>query len=304
MTTEFVRAEGVSKSFAGQRVLEDVSFTVPQGEIVGLLGPNGSGKTTMIRLLNGVINPDQGSLRVMGHDPLREGDNIRQMSGILTEGAGLYHEMSALENLRFFAKLYGVRDGQRIGELLDQFELTAHQHKPVGTYSTGMKKRLGLAKALLHRPKLLFLDEPTNGLDPEGIQMVMRFIKELNRTEGTTILLCSHVLHQIESICDRYVFMEYGRVIEQGTIEEIEAKYMKETKLRVETGWRVEGASFQGYPVRAVEAGFVEFTLPSKTVIPGLLQALLQEAPVYSAEITNRDLESLYFEVRGKHGHE
>jgi ABC-2 type transport system ATP-binding protein len=281
-----------------------VSFSVPQGEIVGLLGPNGSGKTTMIRLLNGVINPDLGTLRVMGKDPGREGDSIRQMSGILTEGAGLYHELSARENLRFFAKLYGVRDETRIRELLDRFELTAHQDKTVGTYSTGMKKRLGLAKALLHRPKLLFLDEPTNGLDPEGIQMVMQYIRELNRIEGTTILLCSHVLHQIESICDRYVFMEFGRVIEQGTMQEIEAKYRTETKLRVETGLAIAGDHFHGYPVRRLEAGFVEFSLPSKEVIPGLLQALLQESHVYSAEITNRDLESLYFQVRGKHGHE
>ncbi|MGB8955893.1 MAG: ABC transporter ATP-binding protein [Tumebacillaceae bacterium] len=304
MTISFIEAKGVSKSFHSQQVLSNVSFTVPEGEIVGLLGPNGSGKTTVIRLLNGVINPDGGTLRVGGHDPRENGDAIRRISGILTEGAGMYHEMSGVANLRFFAKLYGVPDEQRIAELLEQFDLTEHQHKAVGTYSTGMKKRLGLAKALLHRPKILFLDEPTNGLDPEGIQMVMKYIKELNRREGTTILLCSHVLHQIESVCDRYVFMEFGRIIEQGTMEEIEAKYMREIELCVETDLRVVGDAYQGYTMRAIDPQRVQFTLPNKQVIPQLLQDLLKEASVYSAEITNRDLESLYFQVRGKHAHE
>ena len=304
MTMPFIEAANVSKSFHNQQVLNNVSFIVHEGEIVGLLGPNGSGKTTVIRLLNGVINPDWGTLRVGGHDPRGNGDAIRRISGILTEGAGMYHEMSGVANLRFFAKLYGVPDEQRIAELLEQFDLTEHQHKAVGTYSTGMKKRLGLAKALLHRPKILFLDEPTNGLDPEGIQMVMTYIKELNRREGTTILLCSHVLHQIESVCDRYVFMEYGRIIEQGTMEEIEGKYMREIELCVETDLQVTGDSYQGYPMRRITPQRVQFTLPNKQVIPQLLQDLLKESSVYSAVITNRDLESLYFQVRGKHAHE
>ena len=134
--------------------------------------------------------------------------------------------------------------------------------------------------------------------------MVMQYIKELNRREGTTILLCSHVLHQIESVCDRYVFMEFGRIIEQGTMEEVEAKYMREIELCVETDLQVVGDFYQGYPMREIAPQRVQFTLPNKQVIPQLLQDLLKESSVYSAEITNRDLESLYFQVRGKHAHE
>ncbi|HEU4965009.1 MAG TPA: ABC transporter ATP-binding protein [Bacilli bacterium] len=302
--TIFLEAAQVRKSFKGHEVLRDVSFQVPQGEIVGLLGPNGSGKTTIVRLLNGVIAPDGGQLRVAGHDPVRDGDAIRRISGILTEGAGLYHEQNAVENLQFFAKLYGVKERGRIEELLALFDLTEHQSKPVGTYSTGMKKRLGLAKALLHRPRVLFLDEPTNGLDPEGIRMVMKYIRTLNRQEGTTILLCSHVLHQIEEVCDRYVFLQNGRIIEQGTLPEIEDRYMTEIHLQVETNLQVTGGSYHGHKVERIGEQSLRFTLASKDEISPLLQQVLQDAWVHAAEITNRDLETLYFTVRGRHGDE
>ncbi|KEO83048.1 ABC transporter ATP-binding protein [Tumebacillus flagellatus] len=300
MNSPYIEVSGVSKRFGTQQVLDDMNFTVRRGEIVGLLGPNGSGKTTMIRLLNGVILPDAGSISVGGHNPAVEGDPIRRKSGILTEGAGMYHELTGLQNLEFFAKLYGVRDQKRLYELLEQFDLTAHMHKLAGTYSTGMKKRLGLAKALLHRPELLFLDEPTNGLDPEGIQLVMKYIRELNRTEGTTILLCSHVLHQIQEVCHEFIFMEYGKVIEQGTNREIESKYVTETVLRVETGLQINADRFAGVSVRRVGDEVLEFRLPNKDGISPLLQAILQKSWVHEAVITNRDLEALYFKVRGE----
>jgi len=305
-----IDAQCVSKRFDGQQVLDEVSLAVPRGEVVGLLGSNGSGKTTMIRLLNGVINRDGGAMRVGGHDPQTDGTPIRAMSGILTEGAGLYHELSGRDNLDFFAKLYGVADRAPIGQLLDQFELTAHQHKPVGQYSTGMKKRLGLAKALLHEPQLLFLDEPTNGLDPEGIQMVIQYLRDLNRERGTTILLCSHVLHQLESICHRYVFLEQGKLLASGTQQELETAYMQHVVLRVETGLDIgeaagsEGAiaAYAGHPVRQIEPGVLEFRLPSKNAISPLLQAILAESWVHAADITNRSLEALYFEIRSSGG--
>lgn len=296
---KMIEVNRVCKSFGQQKVLQEMSFFVNKGEIVGLLGPNGSGKTTMIRLLNGVITPDSGTMEVGGYNPLLEGNPIRQMSGIVTEGAGLYHEMSGSDNLHFFAKLYGVADRKRITYLLEQFDLTKHQHKLVGTYSTGMKKRLGLAKALLHNPKLLFLDEPTNGLDPEGIQMVIHYLSKLNREQGTTILLCSHVLHQVENLCNTYVFMENGRVITQGTKREIEQRYMHEVILKVETGLNLKNGNYAGYSVKSVNQDILHFTLPSKEHIPDLLRKILSESWVYSSEIINRDLESLYFQVRG-----
>lgn len=293
-----IEVAGVSKAYEGRPVLRDMHFKVRQGEIIGLLGPNGAGKTTMVRLLNGVILPDGGTIRVDGRDPAAEGDRTRSISGVVTEGAGLYHEMSAIANLRFFGELYGCPDEERIRELLAKFGLEEHQDKPVGTFSTGMKKRLALAKALLHRPKLLFLDEPTNGLDPDGVRLVLDILRELNETEGTTILLCSHVLHQLESLCHGYVFLDKGRIIDSGTLPEIEEKYLKQVELSVETGLEPQGTAFAGYPFVRSGANRLVFTLPNKAAISSLLGTILAESWVHGATISNRSLEALYFEVR------
>ncbi|MCP8970651.1 ABC transporter ATP-binding protein [Ectobacillus ponti] len=294
----FIEAKGLKKQFGTQAVLEDVSFSVPAGSTVGLLGPNGSGKTTIVRLLNGVIRPDGGSMLVGDWDPIRHGDEIRAHSGVLTEGAGLYFEMTGLENLRFFAKLYRAYDETRIQQLLEEFQLGEHQHKKAGTYSTGMKRRLGMIKALLHQPSLLFLDEPTNGLDPEGIQLVLSYIRKL-KTEGTTILLCSHILHQLEPVCDSYLFLEQGRILESGTKVELEERYTTAVKLRVETGLAAQD-TYAGYCLERLDAATVRFYLPGKEAITPLLQQLTQETWVHGAEIEERDLESLYFRIRGK----
>ncbi len=171
-----------------------------------------------------------------------------------------------------------------------------------------MKKRLGLAKALLHRPQILFLDEPTNGLDPEGIRMVLASIRNLNQRDGTTIILCSHLLQQLETVCHRYLFLQPGatgaKLIEQGTLQQLEAKYGKEVVLSVETNLALKGDQFQGLPARQIAAGRLEFSLPDRAAVPGLLRHLLIEANVYSAVLANTDLESLYFKIREGNQHE
>lgn len=300
MAEVMIHMNGVGKSYQHQQVLRDVTFSIEKGQVVGLLGPNGAGKTTIVRLLNGVILPDSGTLAVGGLNPVADGGAVRQMSGVMTEGAGLYHELSGVENLRFFSKLYGLDSEKRIQELLEQFGLAEHQQKPVGKYSTGMKKRLALAKALLHRPSVLFLDEPTNGLDPDGIREVLTLIQQLNREQGTTILICSHVLHQLEHICHSYLFLDKGKVIEAGTKEDIERKYLREVRVRIQTNLALTGSSFVGFPARQINPATIEFSLPSKREIPGLLRAILAQAEVYEAQIVNDHLELLYFLVRGE----
>jgi len=298
-----ISVEQVKKSFNQQQVLKNVSFSIKKGEIVGLIGPNGAGKTTLIRLMNGVIEPNGGQITVGGFSPNGEGDHIRKMSGVLTEGAGLYHGLSGIENLRFFASLYGNIEEERIQSLLTLFGLKKHQHKNVGKYSTGMKKRLGLVRALLHQPKILFLDEPTNGLDPEGIHFVMDTLKEINQREGTTIILCSHVLHQLAEVCHRFLFLDRGTIIESGTLNELENKYIREIHLKIETDENLENMNQFGLPVEKIDANHWKFSLSGKRDIPPLLSAILQKYPVYSAEIINRDLESLYFRIRKEANH-
>ena len=301
---ELLTLQGVTKRFQKHPVLKGITFHVNKGEVLGLLGPNGSGKTTTIRLLNGVIRPDSGSLSVAGLDPYRDGDAIRRLSGIVTETAGFYGHMTALENLRFFGQLYGVGGNARALQLLDELGLGAHRDRKVGGFSTGMKKRLGLAKALLHKPQILYLDEPTNGLDPEGIQQVLAEIERLNRTEGITIVVCSHLLEQLQTVCHRYVFMADGRVLEQGTAAQLEQKYLGDTLVQVETNLEWQGDRYQGVPARRVAPGRVEFTLPSRAAVPGFLRTLLQEAEVYQVLSANQDLQTLYFKVREAARHE
>jgi ABC-2 type transport system ATP-binding protein len=287
----------VTKAFGNQIVVKDVTFSIPEGRIVGLLGPNGAGKTTIIRLLNGVIEPSEGKIEVLGFNPQTEGELIREQSGIVTESAALYHEMSAWDNLKFFAKIYKINDDSRIKYLLEQFDMWEHKDKLVGTFSTGMKKRVALAKALLHKPKLLFLDEPTNSLDPEGIQMVIQYLGKINKEENVTILICSHVLHQLESICDTFLFINRGTIIEQGNRKTLEDKYLQEVIIQLETN--LDPSRLVSYKGKKVGDDLVEFELPSKEEITPLLQKIVQNHWVHSCKIINNDLESLYFKIRG-----
>ncbi len=308
MTAPLIELHSVSKAYGSHEVLRDISFEVKPGEILGLVGPNGTGKTTTIRLINGVIVPRTGRISVDGRDPAQEGEAVRQLSGILTESAGFYGHMTGLENLRFFGELYGVTGDRRPLELLAEFGLSDAASQRVGAYSTGMKKRLGLAKALLHRPKVLFLDEPTNGLDPEGIRMVLEYIRKLNQRDGTTMILCSHLLQQLESVCHRYVFVQRGQqgaqVIEQGTLAQLEERYLGQVMLRVESPLAPTGDSFAGVPVRRAGEGLLEFTLPTREQIPDLLRAILREADLFGATTVGADLESIYFKIKEANRHE
>lgn len=300
MVSEFIRVNELYKSFDQQPVLQNVNFHVKKGAIIGLIGPNGAGKTTFIRILNGVIKSDKGSIVINGLDPLKDGDDIRKMSGIVTESAGLYHQMSGEENLRFFSELYGVKNKNRVVELLMLFDLIDHKDKKVGKYSTGMKKRLALAKALLHKPEILFLDEPTNGLDPDGIKLVLSYLKKYNEETGTTMIICSHVLHQLESVCQSFAFIDHGTIVEQGTLASLAEKYIDVLKVEISTTLKPTTPEYFGYNY-SVEGNKLVFDLPTKHDISTLLNEILKTNEVFSVNIRNTNLESIYFKVRGIH---
>lgn len=297
-----ISASNVSKSFGRKTVVRDLSFKVSAGEVVGLLGPNGSGKTTMVRLLSGVLRPDSGAVSVDGRDPIAEGEAVRMATGVLTESADFYRNMSALGNLRFFADIYGAADRARPEQLLEQFGLADDRDRSVGTFSTGMRKRLGLAKALLHEPSVLFLDEPTNGLDPEGTRMVLESIRQLNSRRPTTILICSHLLDQLEVVCDRYVFIDEGRLIESGTLPELRSRYQQELLVQLDTDMQLNEAEALGYGVAAPAAGAHQlvFTVGRREHVPELLRAVVNRAQLYGARIIEPDLEDLYFSIRAE----
>lgn len=295
-----IKVKNLSKTIGTNEILRNVSFDIKEGSINGLLGPNGSGKTTMIRLLNGVIIPTEGEIEVMGYSPSTDGATIRQGSGIVTETTNLYHEMSAWDNLMFFSEMYGIHNPKRAEELLRHFHMWEHKDEAVGSFSTGMKKRVALVKALLPSPKLLFLDEPTNGLDPEGIQMVLLYLKELNKKEKITIIICSHVLQQLDGFCDSYIFLKNGLLIESGERKEIEKRHISEIDLLVETGLLLELDTYNGFVCKQVGENQIQFKLKGVQEISTLLALILHDSWVHSCNVTNNSLDHLYFAVGGK----
>ncbi len=183
--------------------MDNLSFTVAEGEVFGLLGPNGAGKTTTIRMLTCLIAPTSGSARVNGLDLARDAQAIRQSVGILTETPGLYDRLTAEQNLLFFARLYGVKDAAgQAQKYLQMLGLWDRRQDPAGSFSKGMRQKLALARALLHEPKVLYLDEPTSALDPSAAKLVRDFIAEL-KAAGRTIVLCTHNLDEADRLCDR-----------------------------------------------------------------------------------------------------
>lgn len=295
-----IKVKNLSKTIGQNEILTNLSFTIKEGSINGLLGPNGSGKTTMIRILNGVISPTEGEIEVLGVSPESDGRLIREQSGIVTETTNLYHEMSAWDNLMFFSEMYGVSNPGRAEELLRSFQMWEHKDKLVGSFSTGMKKRVALAKALLPNPKILFLDEPTNGLDPEGIHLVLRHLKELNQREGITIIICSHVLQQLDGFCDSYIFLKNGHLIESGQRKEIEKRHIREIDLLVETGLQIDTKVYNGFPYERIDETHLQFKLKGVQEISTLLAVILHDSWVHSCNVTNNSLDHLYFAVGGE----
>jgi ABC-2 type transport system ATP-binding protein len=219
-----IETRGLTKEYRSQTGVADLSLEIRAGEIYGLLGPNGAGKTTTIRLLVGLLRPSRGEARVAGHDVLTDRRTVRSVIGLLPESTGFYGWMTPVEYLRFFADLHAMPRGEahrRIDQLLERVGLPHRRSSPISTLSRGMRARLGIARAIVHRPRVLFLDEPTLGLDPVGQRDLLRLIQTVNEDEGATIVLSSHALDQVGEVCARVGILTDGRLVAQGTAEEL-----------------------------------------------------------------------------------
>ena len=227
MTAPVLRTFDLSKRFGDVVAVDHVNLHVEEGELFGFLGPNGAGKTTTIAMMLGLLSPTTGRVEILGEEVSPTRTAALRHVGALVNTPGFYPYLSGRENLRLLARLYPDVDDRRVEEVLELVGLRAAAARKVKGYSTGMKQRLGLAAALLHRPRLLILDEPTNGLDPIG----MRDMRELLRAladAGTTIFLSSHLLHEVEQICDRVAILNEGRIVAEG---EVKALLRKHTSL-------------------------------------------------------------------------
>jgi ABC-2 type transport system ATP-binding protein len=221
MAEPVIQARSLTKHYGDFVAVEQLNLAIQPGEVFGLLGPNGAGKTTTILMLLGLTEPTAGSVRVLGYDPARQPLQVKARVGYLPDQVGFYDELTAVENLVYTAKLNGLRRAEaavRIGEALDRVGLQGVAHKRVGTYSRGMRQRLGVADVLIKHPRLVILDEPTQGLDPEGAREFLTLIRDLKQA-GLTILLASHLLQQVQAVCDRVGLFYRGRMVLDGTVE-------------------------------------------------------------------------------------
>jgi len=218
-----VKLENLVKRYdSGKLAVNNISVSINQGEVFGFLGPNGSGKTTAVKLLNGMLAPTKGVCEVFGFDPSKNPVDVHAISGVVTEHAQMYGNLSGIENLLFYGKVFGLSESESKKRglfLLEQLELTDAIDRKLGNYSTGMRQRLSLARSMIHKPKILFLDEPTSALDPESALSVNRLIKDLAKNEGVTIFLCTHQLRYAQDVCSSYGLINEGELLASGDID-------------------------------------------------------------------------------------
>ncbi|HZE98521.1 MAG TPA: ABC transporter ATP-binding protein [Planctomycetota bacterium] len=230
-----IEVSNLTKSYPGVLAVDDLSFQVGKGEIVGFLGPNGAGKSTTMRILTCFLAPTSGSAKLAGFDIVEQSMDVRRRVGYLPESNALYTEMRVEEYLLFRSRLRDVAASDRsvrVGEVLEKVKLTDRRRSIIAHLSKGLRQRVGLADAILHRPEIVILDEPTIGLDPTQVREVRDLIRGLG--EGQTVLLSSHILSEVEKVCSRVLILNQGRLVESGTPEEIANRLMKTNRVRLE----------------------------------------------------------------------
>ena len=257
-----VRIEHLTKRYGEQAAVDDISFEVKAGEVLGFLGPNGAGKTTTMKMLCGLVAPDSGSMLVAGRSVLKEPEAVRQRIGYLPENNPLYLEMPVIDFLVFAARVQGMaesRIGERVAEMVRVCGLDPEKHKRIGELSKGYRQRVGLAQALVHDPDVLILDEPTTGLDPNQIVEIRELIREVGRSK--TVIFSTHILPEVEATCDRILIINKGRIVADGDAATLRRQAQGRDILRVKLEAAPEGAleALRGVPgveeVRALQGG-------------------------------------------------
>ena len=232
MGKKVLELKNVSKSFGKRKIIDNLNLEVEEGEIYGFLGPNGSGKTTTIKMILRLINSDSGEIKVNGYDTKKQFEKAMECIGAIVENPDLYKYMSGIDNLRLHARIRNI-DEKRIKEVLELVELKGREKDKVGKYSLGMKQRLGLALTLLHKPKVLILDEPTNGLDPAGIKKLRDILKEISHKEGVAVFVSSHILSEMQLMCDRVAVLDNGKIVKVEKISDTNEEKEEVVEIKV-----------------------------------------------------------------------
>jgi len=280
-----VEVSGLVKRFGELTAVDGVSFEIADGEIFGLLGPNGAGKTTAISMISCLLAPDEGDVRVAGHSVLSDSIGVRRELGVVPQEIALYPTLTALENLKFWGRMYGLSGKQLDDAVAYGLAMAGLEDKAkvrVETFSGGMKRRINIAAGILHRPKVLLMDEPTVGIDPQSRNHILDTVRELNR-EGMTVVYTSHYMEEVEALCDRIAIVDHGRVIAQGTLDELRALVGDEDRIRIVVGDErpadadAEGGSQADAAVEdaAAPPAELEAALAAVRLVPGVSRAEL-----------------------------
>lgn len=233
-----IKATGLQKNYGNTAALKGISFEIKKGEFYGLLGPNGAGKTTTIGILSTIVIPDEGDVRINGYNLKTQPELCKKSMGVVPQEIALYGQMTAYDNLLFWGSLYNVKKTflkERIDSVLDLFGLYDRRNDPINSYSGGMKRRINIASALMHSPEILFMDEPTVGIDPQSRNLIFDVIEKLHK-EGMTIVYTTHYMEEAERFCDRIGIIDNGLIIAEGSLDELKSKHSVKESIQINTG--------------------------------------------------------------------
>ncbi|WP_434399671.1 ABC transporter ATP-binding protein [Planococcus sp. 11815] len=305
-----LETEQLTKKFKDTIAVDDVSLVLRQGESVGLLGPNGAGKSTAIAMISTLMKPSSGDVKLNGKSVLKKPGDMRRVLGVVPQKIALYEELSAYENLKFFGRLYGLSGNeleQRIDYVLELVGLADRKKELVKNYSGGMQRRVNLAAAMMHEPEVLIMDEPTVGIDPQSRNHLLETIRKLNQDEGMTVLYTSHYMEEVEKLCDRVYIMDHGKVIAEGTKEELKAILSDQETVMIDFDQSypelfTKLSEIEGVQQATAEEHSLKLIIPKGT---RLLAALFHEAERYGAQVVNVNvqtptLEDVFLRLTGR----
>jgi len=298
-----ISAHGLTKNYGKLTAVDHVDMSVPRGSVFGLLGPNGAGKTTIIKVLTGLSPITDGTASVAGYDVVRDPMEVKQRVGWVAAEVILDDDLSGWENLWLQAQLQRLGDWKgRAEQLLQYFELTDRKKDKVGTYSTGMRKKMEIALALLHQPEVIFMDEPTIGLDPNVRRMLWGLITGVNKEFGVTVFLTSHYIEEADALCDHVAIMDLGKFVATGTPSELKNR-VKEDFIEFETSESMTAEKLQAVPgvssVRSQGNTWIVRVSSAEEVLPNLLRALKTEG-IHRINVEKPSLESVFIDITGK----
>lgn len=305
---EIVSVTNLKKTYGEILAVDHISFSIKQGEVFGFLGPNGAGKTSTINMMIGLSRPTSGHIEIFGIDAVKDVKKVQRIIGVVPDENNLYGEMDGYDNLCFCASLYGMRKTERekrAKQLLEQFNLTSAGKRPFRAYSKGMKRKLTIAAAIIHDPKILFLDEPTTGIDVESARQIRELILHL-KNQGKTIFITTHYIEEAQRVCDRIAFIVKGRIVKIGSVRELLENTEQEHKLKLKVAGSLNELSgelknhFQNFKLEILDENSLLITSEERVTLSPIIRWLDSKGIlVYEAREIKPSLEDVFVKITG-----